>query len=205
MTNDQLDNFIYSCLSFANKAHFDEERYIKGMLDKNLSESTFSEVIIRNYKIANNQHFGVCFTMTCWAYHLLYTMGLKTGYYILETAEKKTGFPNYVLLYKFEGEYRICDLAAQVQAIEEAHETLFHIGRNSDYYDKDTLDKALKTLANPSFVYQSLEDYYKNYNGGILVDATGIDDDRIFTEIPQIFLLDFLKNEKNGPTFNVKI
>ncbi len=201
MTRDQLNVFVYSCLSFANTAHFDEDRFIKGLLNKGLNRSTFSEVIMRNYDIANNQHFGVCFTMTCWAYHLLYTMGIDSGYYILETVEKKTGFPNYVLLYKFEEEYCICDLAAQIQAIEEAHNTLFHIAREPDYYDKDTLENALKTLANPKFVHQSLGEYYKDYSGGILVDATGIEDDRIFTEIPQLFLIDFLKREKNVPSF----
>jgi len=200
MRREQLENFIYSCLSFANKSHFDEERHIKSMLDKSLAESSFSEVIMRNYKIANNYHLGVCFTMTCWAYHLLYTMGIESGYYILETVEKETGFPNYVLLYEIEGEYRICDLAAQVQAIEKVHETLFQIGRNRNNYKKEFLDTTLNELASSQYICQSLQDYYKNYNGGLLIYANGIDDDRIFTEIPQVSLLDFLK-KKNGPMF----
>ena len=45
MTQNQLDIFTYSCLSFANTAHFDEERYISNYMGKNgLDKSSFSEV-----------------------------------------------------------------------------------------------------------------------------------------------------------------
>lgn len=200
MTQDQLDIFTYSCLSFANTAHFDEDRYIVNYIEeKGLDKSSFSEVIMRNYNIAANQHFGVCFTMTCWAYHLLYTMGIDSGYYILETCEQGTGFPNYVLLYKIGDEYYICDLAAQIQKIEEAHTTLFLISKYpEDYGQKEILDDAIKALASPDFICQTLENYFKKYVGGIAFDASGIDDERMFTEIPQIPLRDFLKNVKNN-------
>ena len=199
MTQNQLDIFTYSCLSFANTAHFDEERYISNYIGKNgLDKSSFSEVIRRNYKIAANQHFGVCFTMTCWAYHLLYTMGIDSEYYFLVTTEKGTGFPNHVLLYKFDNEYYICDLAAQIQKIEEIHKTLFLISKYPNNYKKEILDNALKELSNPNLICQTIENYLKNYNGGFLIDATGINDERIFAEIPKIFLIDFLKDTKNN-------
>lgn len=199
MTQEQLDGFTYSCLSFANTAHFDEERYITNYLEnEGLDKRSFTNVIMHNYNIAENRHFGVCFTMTCWAYHLLYTMGIDIGYYILETVEKETGFPNYVLLYKVNNDYYICDLAAQIQKIEEIHKTLFYISRYPEHYEKETLDNALKELSNPDLICQTIEHYFKKYNGGILYDAQGISDERIFTEIPEIALTDFLKKEKNN-------
>ena len=202
MTSEQLETFIYSCLSFANTAHFDNERFVKDYLDKGLSESTFNEVILRNYKIANYQHFGVCFTMTCWAYYLLYTMGITSGYYILDSVEKKTGFPNYALLYKSNGEYHICDLAAQIRLIEEVHKDLFHIGRNIEYYENTVLDEAIKKLANPKYINQSIEEYSKEYYITSIIDASGIDDDRVFTEIPEISLMDFLNRNKDEISLN---
>ena len=61
MTQDQLDIFTYSCLSFANTAHFDENRYIVNYIEgKSLDKALFLK-----YNIATNRHFGVCFTMTC--------------------------------------------------------------------------------------------------------------------------------------------
>lgn len=197
MTQEQLDIFTYSCLSFANTAHFDEERYIGNYIgNEGLDKSSFSKVIMRNYNIAANQHFGVCFTMACWAYHLLYSMGIDSGYYILETIEKETGFPNYVLLYKVDNEYYICDLAAQIQKTEETHKKLFLMSRYKEYYEKGNLDNTLKELTNSDLICQTIEDYFKNYNGGLLFDASGISDERIFTEVPQITLIDFLKNTK---------
>lgn len=199
MTQEQLKTFIYSCLSFANVAHYDEDRFIENFINKGLDNSTFTEVIMRNYNIAENLHFGVCFTMTCWAYHLLCTMGINSDYYIFETTEKKTGYPNYVLLYNVEGEYCICDLAAQIQKIEELHRKLFLISQNPDYYGKESLDGIIKELINPEFINQSIEKYKNDYIIGSLVDAKGIEDDRIFSEIPEISLAEFLKNKNLNP------
>lgn len=200
MTQEQLNAFIYSCLSFANTAHFDEERYLKNYLDKRINECIFEEVIMRNYHIATNEHFGVCFTMSCYVYHLLYTMGIDSGYYLLDSTEKKTGYSNFVLLFKVGREYRICDLAAQIQKVEELHHELFLISMYLERYDKEKVEVLIKELANPNFINQSLEDYLKEYNGGLVIDAKGINDDRIFSEIPEISLIEFLKRELKGQT-----
>ncbi len=123
-------------------------------------------------------------------------MGINSGYYVLETWEKETGFPNYVLLYKIGDEYYICDLAAQIQKIEEAHKTLFLISKYPEDYYKKILDDAIKELTNPDLICQTIENYFKKYNGGLAFDASGIDDEKLFTEISQIPLKDFLKNKK---------
>lgn len=205
MTEEQFKNFLYSCSSYANQAHFDHERYITNILsNKRLDERSFCEVIMENYRIANNLHFGVCFTMTCWAYHLLYTMGIKSDYYLLETVEKGTGFPNYVLLYQYHGEYLICDLAQQVQEIEEAHSMLFSLAKNPDYYKdrkEERLKETLDIIAGTTYLNQALDSYFKNYGPGRVVLATGINDTRIFTEIPKIFLIDFLKGKREDSIF----
>ncbi|MDE5540176.1 MAG: hypothetical protein K2J20_06810 [Bacilli bacterium] len=197
MNDTQLENFIYCCLSFASNAHFDDERYIKNILGKPLSEKTFLDTIMENYKIANNMHFGVCFTMTCWAYHLLYTMGIDSGYYLLETIEKDTGYPNYVLLYEYNGEYHICDLTLQVIRCEEAIKELFHISRYPDQYSEEDKQKALAILSDSKYICCSLEEYAKEYNLGFVVLAEGIDDKRIFTDIPEMFIGEFLKNQSS--------
>ena len=196
MAEDKLNNFIYCCMSFANVAHFDEERYKNKFLEKGLDEETFTEVIINNSRIAKNMHFGVCFTMTCWCYNLLYEMGINDGYYILETTELETGFPNYVLLFKYNDEFRICDLAAQILHIEEIHNRLFEASRNYELY-KDDVKNLVEELSNGKYVNQSLEEYFKRYNGGLVIDATGIDDNRIFTDIPKKFMNEFIQ-EKLG-------
>lgn len=198
MNELQLENFIYSCLSFASTAHSDKEQYIKNLLDKHLNKKTFLDTIMENYKIANNIHFGVCFTFSCWAYHLLYTMGLNNGYYLLETTEKDTGYPNYVLLYEYNGEYYICDLGRQVERCEEAVKSLFLISRYPDSYSEEEKKEAIAILNDSKYLNCSIEEYKKEYTLSFVHLANGIDDNRIFTEIPMISFKEFLRTQGEG-------
>lgn len=197
MTEEQLNDFIYSCLSFASNAHFDEERYIRNFIEIPLNERSFSDTIMKYYNIANNMHFGVCFTFACWAYHLLYKMGVEENYYILETVERETGYPNYVLLFLYNGEYRICDIALQTIRVEKAIKTLLNMSLFPDSYTEEDKNNALKVLGDSKYINCSIEDYKKEYSLGIVVMANGINDGRIFTEIPTLFLSEFLKEQEN--------
>lgn len=197
MNQEQLKTFIYCCQNLVNKANYDHERQIRNLLDGKITDKSFLEVIIRNQKIVESFHLGVCFTMTCWAYHLLYTMGIEGGYYLAETNEKKTGFPNYVLLYEVDGEYRICDLAEQVQKNEQTRELLLQYALNIDNYSSEEKDKTLKRLVDTTYLSQRPDEYFKNYNSGFVYDAKGIDDSRLFVDIPKIPTREFLKQKNN--------
>lgn len=197
MNQEQLKTFIYCCQNLANKANYDHERQIRNLLDGKITDKSFLEVIIRNQKIVESFHLGVCFTMTCWAYHLLYTMGIEGGYYLVETTERKTGFPNYVLLYEVDGEYRICDLAEQVQKNEQTRELLLQYALNIDNYSSEEKDKTLKRLVDTTYLSQRPDEYFKNYNSGFVYDAKGIDDSRLFVDIPKIPTREFLKQKNN--------
>ncbi len=198
MNENQFENFIYCCLSFACNAHFDEERYINNFIKGNLGGKTFCETIINNYKIAHNMHFGVCFTFSCWAYHLLHTIGFDSGYYLVETVEKGTGYPNTVLMYLYNGNYYICDLAEQVARCEEAIKRLFLISKYPDNYSEGEKNETLAILNDRKYISCSLEEYEKEYNLGFLHLASGIGDERIFTDIPMISVKEFLKEQEIG-------
>ena len=200
MTNDQYDNFLYSCKKMASKVHFNNEDGIVNFLgDKSLDEQTFFEVISKNTKLLKSLNSGVCFTMSSWVFNLLYSMDLKEDdYYFMESFNSK--WPNFVILYNSPDGFRICDLAAQARESEKIISKLVDMSIESnthpEQYSIDRTTALIKELSSSKYLSMKIEDYIKEYP---LISCEVLmhqgNEECLYTEVPRKSLSDFIKEE----------
>ena len=98
--------------------------------------------------------------------------------------------------YLYNGEYRICDVALQTIRAEEAIKILLNTSMYPDSYTEEDKNNAIKILSDFKYINCSIEEYKKEYYLNNVVLATGIDDDRIFDEIPTLSLNELLKTQE---------
>ena len=192
MNEQQLQSFIYSCKRAATRFHFNNEDGIKYFIENgSLDCQTFDAVIAKNIRLIESLHSGVCFTMSAWVMGLLSSIG-ASEYYFMESFNNSCN--NSVVLYKVEGGYRICDLAALSEKNRDNLESLI-LWANipAEKRDIDNINQLLDRLDSDRFLKLTPEEYCKKYpieTCRVLLHV-GHEND-IYTKVPRIGLKKFL-------------
>lgn len=180
----------------ASKLHFNNVDGIVHFIgNKNLEEQTFASVVAKNNQLLKSLNSGVCFTMACWTFELLVSMGIKDDYYLMESANAH--WPNTVILYKTSNGYRICDLAAQAQKNEATISELMSMARDycnyREFYSEELLEEMLVKLNDSKYLCMSVEDYVKEYPIELcqVLMHHGCEN-MIYTDVPRRNLNEFL-------------
>ena len=208
MKSDQYKQFLYSCIKMANKVHFNNENGIVNFLgDKTLKEQTFYEVISKNARLLKSLNSGVCFTMSSWVFELLLSMGLDNDYYFMESTNSH--WPNFVILYKTPEGFKICDLAAQARENEKIISELVDLSIfHNTSLEKKSLDKTatlISALSSTKYLSMEIEDYIKEYPLALCkVLMHHGNEECIYTEVPRKSLLDFIKEEIEKQSIEIK-
>jgi len=195
MTQEELTMFIYNVVSFANKAHYDTTGYMRYLVKQDLNNATFNEMIVKNSDITDKLKIGGSFTFSCWVYRLLSKLEVA-DYYILETTKKEDGSSHFVVLFRVENEYRICDLANQVAESEKNRERLSSMALHPKDYSKKERELVLSSLANTNFINQDILEYSKEYNINHLALAMGIEEIRTYGKLQKISFIELLKKRQ---------
>lgn len=208
MNEKQFENFIYCCQRMANQLHFNNvDGVVYYLSNKGLKDQTFSEVVSENNQLVKSLSSGVCFTMSCWVFELLFSMGLKNGYYLMESLNAH--WPNTVILYNSPNGYRICDLAAQTIKNENTIAELTSIARDykkgNCYYKTDEILDTLTKLSDSQYLTMTIEDYVKQYP----IDLCKVlmhhgCEDMIYTEVPRKSLTEFILEQQQSNNINSK-
>lgn len=201
MNDEQYKNFLYCCMKEASSLHFNNENDISNFLgNKPINMQPFDLVISKNANLLKALKSGVCFSMSSWVFELLYSMGLESDYYFMESFN--SNWPNFVILYKTPMGYRICDLAAQVRLNEMIVSELIDVSINHNLFDKDLLEtekilNLVRDLSSTKYLSMEIEDYIKEYPISTckLLLHQGCED-YMYTEVPRKKLWDFLKEKK---------
>lgn len=199
MTEEQFTTFLYSCRKMANKLHFNNEDGIVNFIgDKTLDEQTFCEVVSKNSHLLKALNSGVCFTMSSYVFELLHSIGLDKDYYFMETANNK--WNHVVILYKSPDGFKICDLATQVLKQEEIMDRLVAVSivnnEHPGQYSEDEITGLVKELSSTKYLSLDIDDFIKEYPLSLcrVLLHQGHEED-IYTKVPRMALLDFIKNE----------
>ena len=192
MNDKQYKIFMYCLKRMAGHLHFLEEGE-KGIIKSfpSLNESSFLEVMTRNSRLVKDYHIGVCFTMAAYVKtNLLYSMGIEEDVYLMETYSPKEQMINFVVLYRYDGNWKICDLAEHVQHIEGCYGSLLSasmiMGEN-DLLAQNSIMENVKRLNDETYLAMSPEEYSQRYpmrTWQIYLDKG--EENKKFTEIPKI-------------------
>ena len=156
-----------------------------------LNESTFLEVMIRNARLVKYNHVGVCFTMAAYVKQdLLYSMGIINDVYFMSSFSPRYSMTNYVILYKYDDEWKICDLAEHVICIKNCFESILSASasmeRDKEYAEVIIMEQAKKLNDETNLAMELLEynEIYPMAIWKIYLDK-GHEND-IFTDVPTV-------------------
>ena len=204
MTEEQYKHFLYCCMKEASSLHFNNEDGISNFLgNKPINMQPFDLVISKNAKLLKALKSGVCFSMSSWVFELLYSMGLDSDYYFMESSD--SDWPNFVILYKTPTGYKICDLAAQVRLNEAIISVLINDSIDHNLYGKglpetERILNLVSGLSSTKYLSMEIEDYIKEYPISTckLLLHQGCED-YMYTKVPRKKLWDFLKEKEQVP------
>ncbi len=200
MNEQMYKNFVYCCNSVAIQLHFDNSNdgYINNLLAFENHDGTFIDTITKNNNIIKGTHYGVCFTMACYIFNLLTEMGAEE-YYLMSSSNGRE--PNTVVLYKYDNEYKICDLGRGVVFFERKINDLFEglISNVVDISDMQSLNDLKTEIGNQKFYDISVDEYIKIYPK-ITCDVIlhSGNEDKPFFEIPRVNIEEFIQNKLNS-------
>lgn len=185
MDENQKRTFLYVCSSEALSLHFNNSSGIvrSALCNKRLEESTFSEALERHKRVFKEIKTGFCFSMSSFVFGILEDMDVQ-DFYFMESANSM--WSNFVILYKTNEGYRICDLAAQVRKNEE----FIGMIMNADVAE---LEKIQKSLKDNHLLCQTIEDYTSHYpiqSCKVLLHKGN--EDELYNEVPRMPLNAFL-------------
>lgn len=196
MTDEQFQNFIYSCKNIALQFHFLESEAMGSLLtlyEKNENNNSFFSVVLKNYRVVHDYHVGVCFSLSCYLKEITQEMGLE-DVYLMESFDSY--WPNTVLLYKYGNDWLVCDLAKQIRAYEEflAGLSSYMSLINVTDKDKELLYESIESTKKDNYLSQTLEEYFKEYykDSCEIVNHKG-NENLDFFDVPRLSVDEFLK------------
>lgn len=190
MDNKKLQQFIYSCQRASLCFHFNNRDGIIEFMER-LEDKPYLAVLCQQKNLLTRFGSGVCLTMSSWVFDLLYSMDAD-NYYLMES--RNSYWSNFVILFEVNGEYRICDFAAEVRKNEELIDDLFDA-------EEDEVLKIHKELKTPCNLNMTIEEYTERYPIAYcnVIQHKGHEND-LYYDVPRIKLKDFLENVKEKKT-----
>lgn len=199
MNQQQLQTFLYSCQKEALKLHFNNQDGIVKFMFANgrLEDKTFIDALKDQRDLLNSLHTGICFSMASWVFELLFSIGAD-DYYFMES--ENSYWSNFVILYRIDDEYRICDLAAEVRKNESLINGLIDVS-------PEELPNIQESLKNSKYLSRTPDEYTKSYpiqSCKVLLHEGN--ENSLYYEVPRIGLNEFLqrKNEVDAISNNIK-
>lgn len=188
MNQQQLQTFLYSCKKASLNLHFNNVDGIVRFMFANgkLEDKTFIEALVDQRNLLDSLHSGICFSMASWVFELLFSMGVD-DYYFMES--NNSYWSNFVILYRIEDEYRICDLAAEVRKNESLINDLMDAS-------PEELPNIQKLLKNGKYLNQTSDEYTRSYpieRCKVLLHEGN--ENSLYYEVPRIGLKEFLQRK----------